>query len=120
MTIIRTLIIAVIFIFTSNAVENLTISDEAQELLSQIRCITCTGQTVLGSDSDFAKSIKRFVIIELNAGKSSDQIKAELVSMYGDNILMTPNLSLKNLLLWAAPGILVVFIALLVIKRAVV
>lgn len=93
-------------------------SPEAQDLLSEVRCITCTGQTVLGSNSEFAEMITHFVLTELNSGKSTDAIKQELVQIYGDDILMTPSFSIRNLLLWVAPGLFVLLLAFVIIRRA--
>lgn len=99
----RLFIITLFFAFASTAQENLTLSAEEQQLLQQIRCITCGGQTVLDSQSEFAGVIKRYVKSELRAGRTANEIKGDLRQIYGEDIILTPQFTYKTMLLWMAP-----------------
>lgn len=90
-------------------------NDRAIDLFKETRCLVCQSQTIYDSNSELATDLKLFIKEEIIAGKTDDNIKAQLVTNYGEWILMTPSLSKTNYILWFSPfiflliGIVVMF-----------
>ena len=64
---------------------------------------------MLDSDAPLAIDLKNLVLEKLEEGASNDEIKDFLVERYGEFILLKPTFSLKNILLWVAPFMFVIF-----------
>ena len=93
-----------IFYLLSNSVfssENL--ENKIRELTLELRCMTCQNQSVYDSESEFANDIKIIVKEKFNEGLDEKEIKIFLTERYGENILFKPYFSLKNMLLWIFP-----------------
>ena len=90
-------------------------NDRAIYLFKETRCLVCQSQTIYDSNSELATDLKLFIQEEIIAGKTDNDIKAQLVTNYGEWILMTPSLSKTNYILWFSPfiflliGIVVMF-----------
>ena len=90
-------------------------NDRAIDLFKETRCLVCQSQTIYDSNSELATDLKLFIEEEIIAGKTDDDIKDQLVTNYGEWILMTPSLSKTNYILWFSPiiflliGIVVMF-----------
>ena len=90
-------------------------NDRAIDLFKETRCLVCQSQTIYDSNSELATDLKLFIQEEIIAGKTDNDIKAQLVTNYGEWILMTPSLSKTNYILWFSPfiflliGIVVMF-----------
>ena len=90
-------------------------NDRAIDLFKETRCLVCQSQTIYDSNSELATDLKLFIQEEIIAGKTDNDIKAQLVTNYGEWILMTPSLSNTNYILWFSPfiflliGIVVMF-----------
>ena len=117
---IKLLILILTFIsFTSILSESSKMTskqnDRAIDLFKETRCLVCQSQTIYDSNSELATDLKLFIQEEIIAGKTDDDIKAQLVTNYGEWILMTPSLSKTNYILWFSPfiflliGIVVMF-----------
>jgi len=78
-------------------------NDRAIDLFKETRCLVCQSQTIYDSNSELATDLKLFIKEEIIAGKTDDNIKAQLVTNYGEWILMTPSLSKTNYILWFSP-----------------
>lgn len=106
---LRIAIITVFLLYTSTGFtkSNLTLSAQDAKLLGQIRCITCSGQTVLDSHSEFASLIRHFVALRLKKGASYESIKVELIEIYGQNIILAPQFNYLTWLLWCAPFVFI-------------
>ena len=81
-------------------------NDRAIDLFKETRCLVCQSQTIYDSHSELATDLKLFIQEEIIAGKTDNDIKAQLVTNYGEWILMTPSLSKTNYILWFSPFIL--------------
>ena len=75
-------------------------NDRAIDLFKETRCLVCQSQTIYDSNSELATDLKLFIEEEIIAGKTDDDIKDQLVTNYGEWILMTPSLSKTNYILW--------------------
>ena len=65
-------------------------NDRAIDLFKETRCLVCQSQTIYDSNSELATDLKLFIKEEIIAGKTDDNIKPQLVTNYGEWILMTP------------------------------
>ena len=74
---------------------------------SQLRCPVCQGLSIQDSPSELARSMRSLVRDQLAQGKSPEQVKAYFVSKYGEWILLAPAARGFNLLAYAAPLIIV-------------
>ena len=76
------------------------------QILKNIRCLICQGQSVYDSESDFAFSIKLIVDKKINQGASEQKIYEFLRKKYGDWIIYDPQLNKNTYILWLLPLLL--------------
>jgi cytochrome c-type biogenesis protein CcmH len=84
----------------------------AAALEGQLVCPTCK-ETLDESDSPVARRMKAYIQRRIGEGASGDQIKAELVSQFGQGVLATPPTKGFGLLAWVLPiggAVLVAFV----------
>ena len=77
-----------------------------QDLVHTLRCLQCLNQSIAESPSDTAGDIRRQVRERIAAGESDSEIRAYLVSRYGDFISYRPLFKPSTWLLWSAPVLL--------------
>lgn len=77
----------------------------ARAISAELRCLVCQNQSIDDSDADLAGDLRRLVRERLLAGDSDEEVIAFLVSRYGEFVLLKPQFSNRNLLLWATPVI---------------
>ena len=111
---LRFIILNLLYIFFTisfvNSQENFDYNNiKAKELYEELRCLVCQNQSLLESDAPLAIDLKNLVLEKLEEGSSNDEIKDFLVERYGEFILLKPTFSLKNILLWVAPFMFVIF-----------
>ena len=82
---------------------------ERNEITKNLRCLTCQGQSVYDSDSDFANSMKILVDKKLDEGLSEKEIYIYFKEKYGDWILYDPGLNKNTYLLWLLPILIFLF-----------
>ena len=75
-------------------------------ILKNVRCLICQGQSVYDSESDFASSIKLIVDKKINEEMSEDQIYEFLREKYGDWVIYEPKLNKNTYVLWLLPLLL--------------
>ena len=116
-------IINILFIFffintASYGNENLS-----NQILKNLRCLVCQGQTVQDSNSEFALIIKSVVKDKIKEGNNEKEIYNFLSEKYGDWILLNPPFNKNSYLLWFFPYLLfvlgVVFLFLLLKKTKI-
>jgi len=83
------------------------------EIAQDLRCTVCQNQPVAESNADLAKDMRQIIREQLVAGKSREEIVDYFVTRYGDYVLMKPPTERAGLLLWVAPPLLLVALALL-------
>ena len=76
------------------------------EILKNIRCLICQGQSVYDSESEFAHSIKLIVDTKIKEGVSKEQIYEFLREKYGEWVIYDPKLNKKTYILWLLPLLL--------------
>ena len=94
-------------------------SELKNEILKNIRCLICQGQSVYDSESDFASSIKIIVDKKINDGMSEDQVYKFLRDKYGDWIIYDPELNKNTYILWLLPLLLFLAGGAIVLKNLV-
>ena len=82
------------------------------DIAKDLRCTVCQNQPVSESNADLARDMRQLIREQVAAGKSRDEIVAYFVSRYGDYVLMKPPVDRDGLLLWVAPPIVLVILAL--------
>ena len=93
--------------------ENPAQEARAVELMENLRCIQCQGQSIHDSDAPIAAAMRHEVRKRVIAGQSDTQITDWLVERYGDYVNFAPPASGSGLLLWIAPLLLLGFALLL-------
>jgi len=74
-----------------------------EHLARELRCIVCQSQSVAESNAPLAVDMKRQLREGLAAGRSEDELKAELVQRYGEQVLYRPALHAGTAPLWFGP-----------------
>ena len=96
-------IIIIFFLITSSSYSNENLNNQ---ILKNLRCLVCQGQTVQDSNSEFALIIKSVVKDKIKEGNSEKEIYKFLSEKYGDWILLNPPLKKNSYLLWFLPYLL--------------
>jgi cytochrome c-type biogenesis protein CcmH len=89
-------------------------------LTHELRCMQCQNEAIADSPVDLAADLRRQTRDMLLAGKSDDDVRNFMVARYGEFILFRPRMSLKNVWLWSAPGVLILvgaFVAVRIVKQ---
>ena len=92
-------------------------SELKSEILKNIRCLICQGQSVYDSESEFASSIKLIVDRKINKGLSEDEIYHFLREKYGDWVIYDPQLNKNTYILWLLPLLLFLFGGAIIYKK---
>jgi len=103
----------IIFLFNSQAISKISNKDEI-EILKNIRCLVCQGQSIADSNSDFAQTIKLVVKDKIGEGKTKKEIYGFLISKYGEWIVFDTQINRKNFLLWFLPYLSLFFGGLII------
>jgi len=77
----------------------------ARVLSAELRCLVCQNQSIDDSEAPLARDIRLLIRQRIKQGESNDEVRAYLVSRYGDFILLKPPFQADTLLLWLSPAI---------------
>ncbi|MCI3133717.1 cytochrome c-type biogenesis protein [Phenylobacterium aquaticum] len=75
----------------------------ARAIFQEVRCLVCQNESIDDSQAELAADLRKLVRDEIKAGRSDQQVRAYLVSRYGEFVLLKPAFSLGNAVLWGAP-----------------
>ncbi|MBY5671843.1 cytochrome c-type biogenesis protein CcmH [Rhizobium leguminosarum] len=91
----------------------------ARALSAELRCMVCQNQSIDDSNADLAKDLRLLVRERISDGDSDEAVLNYIVSRYGEFVLLKPRVSVKTVLLWGAPVLLVLAggLSLLVFAR---
>jgi cytochrome c-type biogenesis protein CcmH len=95
-----------IFLFITHPVFGASapdLEDRTREIASELRCVVCQNLSVADSPSEMAQQMRAIVREQLEAGKSSEQIKEFFISKYGEWVLLKPKTTGFSALLWILP-----------------
>ena len=93
-------IIIIFFLITSSSHSNENLNNQ---ILKNLRCLVCQGQSVAESNTDFAQTLKMVVKDQIKKGKSENEIYSFLTEKYGEWIVYKPKMNKFNFLLWTLP-----------------
>ena len=99
-------ILSLIIILLFNNTISFSNENKTNEILKNLRCLVCQGQTISDSNSDFALTIKDVVNEKVNEGLSKKEIYSFLSDKYGDWILFNTPLKKNSYFLWFMPYVL--------------
>ena len=77
-----------------------------EKIIDEVRCLKCQNQTIKDSNAFLASDLRREIRRMLSEGKTDQEIFDFLVERYGEFALYRPRMSGKTLVLWLAPGLL--------------
>lgn len=77
-----------------------------EKLIEEVRCLKCQNQSLKDSNAFLASDLRLKIQEMMEEGKSDDEIKDFLVARYGEFALYRPRARGKTLVLWLAPGLL--------------
>ena len=75
----------------------------AVALAKELRCLVCQNQSIMESDADLAKDLRRVVREQVADGASDDDVRDYVVARYGDFVLLRPPFKPKTWVLWFGP-----------------
>jgi len=93
------------------------ITQQAQSLYREVRCMACDGQIIAESDAPLAVAMREYIMQQLQQGQSEMEIKTSLVQAYGSDVLQAPPKHASTLVLWYAPFVVLIVIFSLFIRR---
>ena len=83
--------------------ETTTQESRYTDLIENIRCPVCQGQSIGGSNSDLAKDLRGKVREMILDNQSDSEIHSFMVERYGEFVVYKPPVSPTTYLLWFAP-----------------
>ena len=90
------------------------------DLIHELRCLKCQGETVADTPAMFAVDIRRQVREMVESGRSDAEVRQYMVERYGEIILLKPRWSAGNAWLWLAPGLMLLggaFVAVRILRQ---
>ncbi|MGX9854878.1 cytochrome c-type biogenesis protein [Limimaricola variabilis] len=80
----------------------------AREISAGLRCPVCRNESIDESNAGVSRDLRLYVRERLLAGDSDTEVVRAVVDRYGEYVLLKPDTSGANLILWlAAPALLV-------------
>ena len=114
------LVIAFTLIIPIASIANDFVSDEQEkryrQLIDEIRCPVCQGQSIGGSNADLSKTLRDQVKKMILNSQSDQEIKEFMVQRYGEFVDFKPRLDLKNYILYFAPVVFLMIGVLVFIR----
>ena len=114
------LVIALTFIIPIVSIANDFASDDQEkryrQLIDEIRCPVCQGQSIGGSNADLSKTLRDQVKKMILNSQSDQEIKGFMVERYGEFVDFNPRLDLKNYILYFAPVVFLMIGVLVFIR----
>ena len=89
-----------------------------KDVAKNIKCLVCNGESVYDSSSSFAIAMRQFIIEKISQDYDQEEILKQVKNIYGEEILLTPSFASYNIILWSAPGILLIIICIVFYSRA--
>ena len=80
-----------------------TESERVQALASEVRCPTCQNLSAAESDAKAAQAVRDEIRTRVRRGETNDEIRAFLVSRFGEEIILKPDTRGVTGLVWVIP-----------------
>ena len=78
------------------------------QLSQELRCPKCQNQNIADSNAPIARDLRVVLYEQLEQGATDDEILAFMVGRYGEFVRYRPGVDRNTILLWAAPGLLLI------------
>jgi cytochrome c-type biogenesis protein CcmH len=91
---------------TSESFDDPELQARYEKIIEEVRCLKCQNQTIKDSSAFLASDLRREIRRMLEEGNSDEEIFDFLVQRYGEFALYRPRARGKTLILWLAPGVL--------------
>ncbi len=98
---------------TGEAFDDPELQARYENIIEEVRCLKCQNQSIRDSNAFLASDLRREIRRMLEEGMTDDEIYDFLVERYGEFALYRPQMSGKTLVLWIAPGVLLLLGAFL-------
>ena len=82
--------------------DNPSLEERARELSKGLRCLVCRNESIDESNADLARDLRVLVRERLVEGDSDDEVIDFVVDRYGEFVLLEPQKTGSNLILWVA------------------
>lgn len=79
--------------------------DRLFALAAQMRCMTCSGESVSNSQAPLAIEMRGLIRKQMRAGQTDDEILTWFADRYGERVLLRPAASGAVALVWIVPPI---------------
>ena len=93
---------------------------QAFDLMLELRCIQCQGQSIADSDAPIAQAMRHQVRLRIKNGENREEIKRWMIARYGDYVSFEPPSTGLSLFLWIGPMLiflLAIFMVLPLFRR---
>ena len=78
------------------------------QLSQELRCPKCQNQNIADSNAPIARDLRVVLYEQLEQGATDDEILAYMVARYGELVRYRPSVDRNTVLLWTAPGLLLI------------
>ena len=78
------------------------------QLSQELRCPKCQNQNIADSNAPIARDLRVVLYEQLEQGATDDEILAFMVARYGEFVRYRPGIDRNTILLWVAPGLLLI------------
>jgi cytochrome c-type biogenesis protein CcmH len=89
----------------------------AVELMHELRCLVCQGQSIADSDAPMAGDMRSQVRERIAAGEQPEAVRRWLIERYGNWVTYDPPLAADTAILWFAPLLVLVLGGWLALRR---
>lgn len=113
-TVFSLLVLLVLSLPSHAVIEIYEFEQESQKqryhhLIEELRCPKCQNQNLAESDAPIAQDLRRELHRLITEGRTDEAIIEYMVMRYGNFVLYRPPLDKNTLILWAAPGLFLLF-----------
>ena len=92
------------------------LEQRARNLSRQLRCLVCRNESIDESNADLARDLRLLVRERLETGDSDTEVMNFVVTRYGEYVLLKPDSTGANWLLWASGPLTLLFAAGVVVS----
>jgi len=107
----KSLVLALILAVQPATIGGLAADEEAraQDLMREVRCMVCSGESILDSNAPMAQDMRRYVREQVAQGADDVQVRQALVERFGHEVLLRPPMTGPAIILWLAPVLFLAF-----------
>ena len=92
------------------------LEQRARNLSQQLRCLVCRNESIDESNAGLARDLRLLVRERLETGDSDTEVMNSIVTRYGEYVLLKPDSTGANWLLWASGPLTLLFAAGVVVS----